>query len=127
MQTTGVPAAETDADRTRPRPRPGEARRAASRVIEAWAADRCPGATDEELQRLAREVVRAVRRAVTPRVVPPAHDGLTSKPGADAEAARRIAARLEAELRPAPPRPSVPAPRPAPLRRPLPQQLRAYR
>ncbi|WP_162824287.1 hypothetical protein [Peterkaempfera bronchialis] len=128
MHTAQAPRESTDQ-----RPRPGEARRAASRVIGAWAADCCPGASDEELERLAREVVRAVRRAVTPRVVPPGHPGLTSKPGADAEAARRIAARLEAELRPTPPPPyqsaaraAAPAPAAAPLRRPL-LQPRPYR
>lgn len=126
VPTTGVPAETFDS-----RARAGQARRAAARVIEAWAADRCPDLTDEELQRLAREVVRAVRRAVTPRVVPPAHDGLTSKPGADAESARRIAARLEAELRsaaPHPPAAHTPAGAPAtprpPLRRALYQQPR---
>ena len=92
----------------RRRSRSGEARQAAARVIGAWAAERCPEATGEELERLVREVVQAVGRAMTPRMVPPAHSGLTSKPGADAEAARRIAARLEAELRPAAPRRTAP-------------------
>ncbi|MCD0482464.1 hypothetical protein LO771_08630 [Streptacidiphilus sp. ASG 303] len=101
------------------RPRPGEARRAATRVIEAWAADHCLAATGEELEELAQEVVKAVRRAVTPRVVPPAHGGLTSKPGADADAARRIAARLEAELAPAGRRPEPRDAAPRPTRRPL--------
>jgi hypothetical protein len=88
----------------------GEARRAAARVIGSWAAVRCPDATDEELEHLANEVARAVRRAVAPRMLPPGHNGLTSKPGADADAARRIAARLEAGLQPA----TVPLPRQTP-------------
>jgi len=107
--------------------RMGEARNAATRVIGSWVTEHCPEATDEEVERLAREVVRAVRRAVTPRVLPPGHTGLTSKPCADADAARRIAARLEAELQSEAPR--RPVPRvvvPALIRRP-PYPPRQYR